>query len=170
MNSPTSGNINIYWNLVCDRQFAKGFYWTYPYKAVTDFEKKKKKHYLQFTEKRNEPQRCKMTCIWSHAKEALAKSEMQIKPFFLSFFNFLGLYMWHMIVPSLGVELELQLLAYTTATTTRDLSLHQSSWQPQILSALSEARDRTHILMDTFGFITAETRWELPSLFYFLTS
>ena len=58
-----------------------------------------------------------------------------------------------MEVPRLRVELELQLLAYTTATATQDLShvcdLPHSSWQHQILNPRSEARDRTHVLMDT---------------------
>ena len=44
-----------------------------------------------------------------------------------------------------GVELELQLLAYTTATATPDpslvLDLHHSSQQRQILTPLSKARD-----------------------------
>ena len=60
---------------------------------------------------------------------------------------------WHMEVPRLGVESELQLLACTTATAKQDLSrvcnLHHSSWQHQTLNPLSEARDWTHILMDT---------------------
>ena len=46
---------------------------------------------------------------------------------------FLGPHPQHMEVPRLGVELELQLPAYTTATATRDLShvceLHHSSQQ-----------------------------------------
>ena len=46
---------------------------------------------------------------------------------------------------------ELQLLTYTTATATSDLScicdLHHSSWQCKILNPLSEARDWTHNLM-----------------------
>ena len=50
-----------------------------------------------------------------------------------------------MEVPSLGVELELQLLAYTTATATPDPSsicdLRHSLWQRQILNPLSEAWD-----------------------------
>ena len=57
-----------------------------------------------------------------------------------------------MEVPGLGAESELQLLAYTTATTTamQDLSrigdLHHSSQQHwSILNPLSEARDRAHI-------------------------
>ena len=57
-----------------------------------------------------------------------------------------------MEVPRVGVESELQLLAYATATVTQDPShvynLHHSLWQHQILNSLSEARDRTHILMD----------------------
>ena len=37
------------------------------------------------------------------------------------FFFFLGPHLWHMEVPGLGVRSELQLPAYTTATTTQDL-------------------------------------------------
>ena len=58
-----------------------------------------------------------------------------------------------MEVPRLGVELELQLLAYATATAMPGLShictLHCSSRQQRILNPLSETRDRTHILTDT---------------------
>jgi len=58
-----------------------------------------------------------------------------------------------MKIPRLGVELELQLLAYTTATVTQDLShvfdLHRSSRERWILNPLSEARERTRVLMDT---------------------
>ena len=65
---------------------------------------------------------------------------------------FLGLHLWHVEVPGLRVEAELQLLAYATATATPDPScvfdLHHGSWQCWILNPLSEARDRTHILMD----------------------
>ena len=53
-----------------------------------------------------------------------------------------------MEIPRIGVELELQLPAYATATATSDLShicnLHHSSQQHQILNPLSEARDGTH--------------------------
>ena len=58
-----------------------------------------------------------------------------------------------MEVPRLGVESELQLPAYTTATATLDQScicdLHHSSWQRRIFNPQSEARDQTHVLMDT---------------------
>ena len=66
------------------------------------------------------------------------------------FFFFLisvGPHLWHMEVPRLGteLELELQLLAYAAATATWDLShictLHHSSWQCRNLNLLSEARD-----------------------------
>ena len=54
-----------------------------------------------------------------------------------------------MEVPRLGVELELQLLAYVTATAMLDLShvcdLYNSSWQCRILNVLSRARGQTHI-------------------------
>ena len=62
-------------------------------------------------------------------------------------------HLWHMEVPRLEVESELQLPAYGTATAKRDPShvcnLHHSSQQHWILNPLSEARDRTCILMDT---------------------
>ena len=65
--------------------------------------------------------------------------------------SFGGLHLWNIEVPRLGVELELLLPAYATATATWDPScickLHHSSQQGQILSPLSEARDRTHNLM-----------------------
>ena len=55
-----------------------------------------------------------------------------------------------MEVPRLGVELELERPAYTTATAMQELSrvcdLHHSSWQCQILNPLSEARDQTRSL------------------------
>ena len=59
----------------------------------------------------------------------------------------------HMEVPRPGVESELQLPAYITVIAMPYLShvcdLPHSSWQCQILNPLNEARDRTHILMDT---------------------
>ena len=59
----------------------------------------------------------------------------------------------HMEVPRLGVESELWLPAYTTATAVPDLShicdLYHSSWQHWILNLLRETRDGTSILMDT---------------------
>ena len=64
---------------------------------------------------------------------------------------FLGPHLRHMDIPRPGVESELQLPAYTTATATRDLShicdLYYSSWQCRILNPPREARDRTWNLM-----------------------
>ena len=58
----------------------------------------------------------------------------------------------HMEVPRVGVELELYPLACATDTASTDLScvcdLHHSSWPRQILNPLSEARDRTSVLLD----------------------
>ena len=77
-----------------------------------------------------------------------------------------------MEVPRLGVELELQLLTYATATAMWDLShvcdLHHSSWQHRILYPLSKARDRTLILMDTswicHHWATTGTLWTAENL------
>ena len=69
-----------------------------------------------------------------------------------------------MEVPRLGVQLELQLLAYATATATPDLScvfdLHHISQQHRILNPLSEARCRNHNLMlpSQICFVCAMTR------------
>ena len=51
-----------------------------------------------------------------------------------------------MEVPRLGVESELELLVYTTATATRDLSC---------------ACDLHHSSRMLVGFVSAELRWEL---------
>ena len=68
-------------------------------------------------------------------------------------FCFLGPHLRHMDVPRLGVESELQLLAYTTATATLDLScvfdLYHSSQHLPILNPLSKARDGTPIPVNT---------------------
>ena len=72
---------------------------------------------------------------------------------FLFLFCLLGPHPQHMEVPRLEVQLELQLLAYTTVTARPDPShvcnLLWSSRQHHILNPLSGARDRAHILMDT---------------------
>ena len=71
--------------------------------------------------------------------------------FFGLFLLFLGPLPWHMEVPRIGVESELQPPAYARATATWDLShvhdLHHSSWQHHVLNPLSKARDQTHNLM-----------------------
>ena len=73
--------------------------------------------------------------------------------FFFFFLVSLGPHPRHMEVPRLGIELELRLLAYTTAAAMWDPSqvcdLHHSSWQHWILSPMSKTRDQTRILMDT---------------------
>ena len=69
------------------------------------------------------------------------------------FFFFFFTYLQHMEVLRLRGELEVQPLAYTTATAMPDLShiqdLCHNLWQCQIVNPLSEARHQTHILMDT---------------------
>ena len=69
----------------------------------------------------------------------------------LSFFVFVFvLHVQHMEVPRLGIELELQPQAYTTATVTWDLSyasdLHHSLQMP---NTSPTEWDQTRILMDT---------------------
>ena len=84
---------------------------------------------------------------------------------FFFVFAFLGPHLRHMEVPRLGVESELQLSAYTTATALQDPSpicdLHRSFWQHRILNPLSGARDGTRNLMVTswicFPFTTTGT-------------
>ena len=92
-----------------------------------------------------------------YCSNLLITSSEQIHTTFFFFFLFfllvfLGLHPWHMEVSRLGVESELQLPPYTTATATAtpDLSRicnpHHSSWPHWILSPLSEARDQTCVL------------------------
>ena len=89
-----------------------------------------------------------MDILWA-VQLPLRSMEVSALPFFFWLFRATPC---HMEVPRLGVELELQLLAYITARAMQDLSficnLHHSSWQHQILNTLSKARDQTHILMD----------------------
>ena len=90
-------------------------------------------------------------------------------------FCFLGLHPRHMEVPRLGVELKLQPPAYATATAMlgprRICNLHHSSWQCRIPDLLSEARDRTYVLMGTcqicFCCVTTGTPDSACSLFCF---
>ena len=82
--------------------------------------------------------------------------------FYFSFIYFLRLHLQHVEVPRPEVESELQLLAYTTATATPDLScifdLHRSSQQCQILNPLSKDPVSSRILA---GFVSAVPQWEL---------
>ena len=95
----------------------------------------------------------------------LLSCELPHFPLVKFFFFFLkGLYLWHLEVPWLGVELELQLPAYTTAIAAQDPSgicdLQHSSWQHQILNPLSKARYRTWTLMDPNWFVN---RWAVKA-------
>ena len=94
------------------------------------------------------------------------------------FFGFLGPHLRQMEVPRLGVQLELQLLAHTTATATpvtatatQDLShvfnLHHSSQQRQILNPLSKARFEP---ITSWFFDRFVPKWELPAFFFLNTS
>ena len=62
---------------------------------------------------------------------------------------FLGPHLQHMEVPGLGAELELQLLADTTAAAMWNPSPVCDLQQCRILNPLSETRDQTCILMDS---------------------
>ena len=89
-------------------------------------------------------------CISYYDFEFTFSPQIPPSPVFLFFFK--GLHTWHMEVPTLGVESELQVPAYATATATWDprhvCDLHHSSWQCRVLNPLSRARDWTRILMN----------------------
>ena len=76
--------------------------------------------------------------------------------YYYYYFAFLGLHLWHMEVPRLGVESNLQLPAYTIATAMPDPScicdLHHSSRQCWTLNPLSEARDQTRMVPSRIRF------------------
>ena len=94
---------------------------------------------------------------------------MPPKFLFFFFFFFLWLLLWHIEIPGLGVESELQLSAYATAIAMWDLScicdLHHSLQQHWILHPLSEARDPTCILMDV-RFLTCWAAKGTPQSFF----
>ena len=75
---------------------------------------------------------------------------------FIYLFWFLGPHLWYMEVPRLGVESELQLPAFTTATEdpSHVCTTDQNSWQCLILNPRSKVRDWAWNLM-------------VPSLIYF---
>ena len=81
-----------------------------------------------------------------------------------------------MEIPRLGVTSALQLPVYTTATAKSGPShicdLHRSLWQHQILNPLSEARDRTHILVGTSRVFNPliHSRNSLPDFFFFFNA
>ena len=91
---------------------------------------------------------------------------------FIILFLYLGPHLWHMEVPRLGVESELQLMAYATTTAMPDPSricdLDYSSWQCQILNPQSKAKDWTHTLMDISWVHYCWTTMATPHL-YFIT-
>ena len=90
---------------------------------------------------------------------------------FLSlFFFFFFFFLLVRATPWLGVESELQLPTYTTATAIRDPShicnLHHSSRQSRMANPLCEARDQTHILMDPSWIHFHCSATGTPGLFY----
>ena len=76
--------------------------------------------------------------------------------FIRNFFFFLWPHLQHMEVPRQGAESQLQLPAYATAIAIPDPSrvchLCCSLRQCWIFNLVSEARDQTHILMETMSF------------------
>ena len=97
--------------------------------------------------------------------------------YYLFIFCFLVPHPRHMEVPWLGVESELQPLAYTIATATQDPSqacdLHHDPRQCWIPDPLSKTRDQTHIPMDIswicFHWATAGTpkKFKIKKIFSF---
>ena len=81
---------------------------------------------------------------------------------FFFLFCFLGPHLKHMEIPRLGVQSELQLPAYTTATAMPGLSHICGLQQWWIPGPLSEARDQICIFMILVRFVN---HWELPGEF-----
>ena len=66
--------------------------------------------------------KCKINIWWQNLRSIFIKICSNL--WMSLFFFFLGLHPWHMEVPRLGIESELQLSAYTTATATPDPLTH----------------------------------------------
>ena len=92
--------------------------------------------------------------------------------YFLFCFCFFRPCLQHVEVPRLGVESELKLPAYATATAiaTQDPSLicdlHHGSRKHWILNPLSKARYQTCILMVPSQICYTEPQWQLQLLFF----
>ena len=88
--------------------------------------------------------------------------------FWVFVFYFLGLHPQHMEVPRLGVESELQPLAYATATATWGLScicnLHHSSGQLGCPTHLVRPGIKPKTSWILVGFISTAPQWKLPTL------
>ena len=108
----------------------------------------------------------KQTFCFMEKKEILA--DMSISFFGGGGVGFSGLHSWHMEVPRLVVKLELQLLAYATATTMPDPShicdLHHSSHQCKILNLLSQRSNMRPHRYKSDSFLLSHNR--IPSTFY----
>ena len=98
-------------------------------------------------------------CVTFYANGSVLYSHLCTLPLHLTkylrsffFFFFSGPHLWHMEVSGLVVESELQLPAYTTVTSNARSELHLSPTLHLVVmpdpNSLSEARDRTSILMD----------------------
>ena len=90
---------------------------------------------------------------WSEKREESLREILRNSNFF--FFFFLWPHLWLMEVLRLGMESELQLPAYATATAipypSCNCDIWCSLWQLLLLNPLKEARDRSHILTDTIS-------------------
>ena len=82
--------------------------------------------------------------------------------------SFVGPHLQHMEVPKVGVELELQLLAYTTGIARLNLSLvcnlHYSSGQGRVLNPLRRPESEPTISWMQIEFVTTEPQWELQDI------
>ena len=90
------------------------------------------------------------------------KSSFVLPDLIFFFFCFLGPHIQHMKVPRLGVKLDLQLLTYTTAVATQDLSPTCDLYHTGYLTHWAKPEIRPVSLWIPVGFITAEPQWELP--------
>ena len=83
--------------------------------------------------------------------------------FFIFFFCFMGLHLWHMEVPWLGVTSELQLLATTTAIWTASSTYTTVRGKARPFNPLRTGMEPTSSWI-LVGFDTTETWQELPEI------
>ena len=96
--------------------------------------------------------KCFLLVAPSELEMAKMRSWLLSYLFFITIFFFFRAVPIAYEIPRLGVESELQLPTYATATATPDPShvcdRHHSSWQCQFVNPLAGARDQTRTLMD----------------------
>ena len=105
----------------------------------------------------------KVHWLQEEAGETHPKCSFTVNFLFLFSFSFLGPHPQHMEVPWWGVESELHILVYATATATWDLAHTTAQGNTGSLTHWARPEIKTVSSWILVGFITTEPQWEFPT-------